>query len=64
MDQYSMTEKFHRIVLGNHQRVMTATIPEIRLSIKQTQKFFEYYFDNTQVDLCICSIVSGDGKID
>ena len=46
-----MTEKVHRIVLGNHQRVMTATIPEIRLSIKQTQKFFEYYFDNAQVDV-------------
>ena len=46
-----MTEKVHRIDLGNHQRVMTATIPEIRLSIKQTQKLFWYYFDNAQLDV-------------
>ena len=38
-------------VTGKHRRFISANIPEIRLSIKPTQKFLEYYLDNTQVDV-------------
>ena len=38
-------------VIGKHKRIISAYIPEIRLSIKQRQKFLEYHFDNTQVDV-------------
>ena len=38
-------------VTGKHKRIISANIPEIRLSIKPTKEFLEYHFDNTQVDV-------------
>mgnify|MGYP001793175268 FL=1 len=40
-------------VTGKHKRIISANIPEIRLSMKPTQNFLEYHFDNTQFDVYV-----------